>query len=157
MTGRLKHYSIPSHISTRSTATRAGSTSRATGRTPIGSGVVIGLSRWPAAMPLWRLERRRQLLLYGRTRTRQGALQLKHLRRFFEEVPFPEMHPEDGLTNNGFCLAKPPQYYVFYFPRGGATEIDLAVQKVGSSLSMVRSSFGARGGKARGSRRENRR
>ncbi|MEX2261162.1 MAG: DUF4038 domain-containing protein [Bryobacteraceae bacterium] len=56
----------------------------------------------------------------------KAARELKHLRRFFEELPFPEMHPEDGLTTNGFCLAKRPSYYVFYFPRGGTSEIDLA-------------------------------
>jgi hypothetical protein len=59
----------------------------------------------------------------------KAALQLKHLRRFFEEIPFPEMQPDDGLTNNGFCLAKPPEYYVFYFPRGGANDIDLTGSK----------------------------
>jgi hypothetical protein len=39
------------------------------------------------------------------------------------------MQPDDALTNNGFCLAKPPEYYVFYFPRGGANEIDLTGAK----------------------------
>lgn len=56
----------------------------------------------------------------------RAAHELKHLRRFFEALPFSEMSPEAGITNNGFCLAKPPAYFVFYLPRGGAAEIDLS-------------------------------
>ena len=59
----------------------------------------------------------------------KAAQELGYLRRFFEEVPFPEMHPDDGLTSKGFCLAKPQDYYVFYFPRGGSSEINLTGAK----------------------------
>src|SRR3972149_5710635 len=56
----------------------------------------------------------------------KAAAQLKHLRAFFEPLPFNELMPHDELTTAGFCLAKPPGLYVFYFPRGGKAEIKLA-------------------------------
>lgn len=65
----------------------------------------------------------------------KAAQELRHLRRFFEELPFADMHAADGLTSNGFCLAKPPAHYVFYFPKGGTSTIDLsgaANRKVGA-------------------------
>ncbi|MBW8041359.1 MAG: DUF4038 domain-containing protein [Planctomycetes bacterium] len=55
----------------------------------------------------------------------QAAKQLRHLRTFFESLPFNELTPHDELITRGFCLADPPEYYVFYLPRGGKTEIDL--------------------------------
>jgi len=55
----------------------------------------------------------------------EAAKQLRHLRTFFESLPFNELIPHDELTTQGFCLAKPPEHYVFHLPRGGGTEIDL--------------------------------
>ena len=55
----------------------------------------------------------------------KAAVQLAHLRSFFESIPFNELLPHDELTSAGFCLAKPPEHYVFYFPRGGKAEIRL--------------------------------
>ena len=55
-----------------------------------------------------------------------AARQLEHLRAFFEALPFPEMVPENELTDEGFCLAHPPDVYVFYFPHGGTCRIDLS-------------------------------
>jgi hypothetical protein len=56
----------------------------------------------------------------------EAAKELKHLRAFFEALPFRELEPRDDLTSAGFCLAKPPEHYVVYLPRGGKAEIDLA-------------------------------
>lgn len=56
----------------------------------------------------------------------KAAVQLKHLRAFFEPLPFDELMPHDELTTAGLCLTKPPGLYVFYFPRGGKAEIKLA-------------------------------
>ena len=55
----------------------------------------------------------------------KAALQLKHLRSFFEELPFPELEPRDDLTSGGFCLASPPRHHVIYLPRGGKADLDL--------------------------------
>jgi len=55
----------------------------------------------------------------------KAAVQLKHVRSFFESLPFDELSPHDELCTGGFCLAKPPDDYVFYFPRGGKAEIRL--------------------------------
>jgi hypothetical protein len=54
------------------------------------------------------------------------AGELKHLREFFEALPFPEMVPKNELTDQGFCLARPPDVYAFYFPSGGTRKIDLS-------------------------------
>lgn len=55
----------------------------------------------------------------------RGAKQLKHLRVFFEDLPFRELAIHDEWVTEGFCLAKPPEHYVFYLPRGGQARIDL--------------------------------
>jgi len=55
----------------------------------------------------------------------KAAVQLKHLRAFFEALPFRDLAPHDHLTSRGFCLARPPAHYVFYFPPGGTSDIDL--------------------------------
>jgi len=55
----------------------------------------------------------------------QAARQLQHLRIFFEALPFATLQSEDALTSAGFCLARKPDVYVFFFPRGGPSEIDL--------------------------------
>jgi hypothetical protein len=55
----------------------------------------------------------------------QAARQLQHVRTFFEALPFATLQPEVALTSTGFCLARKPEVYVFYFPRGGLSEIDL--------------------------------
>jgi hypothetical protein len=59
----------------------------------------------------------------------KGALQLKHLRQFFEELPFNELEPAPALTTAGFCLARPPDCYVFYLFNAKETEIDLSAAK----------------------------
>jgi len=56
----------------------------------------------------------------------KAAVELKHLRTFFEALPFSDLTPHNRLTSQGFCLARPPTHYVFYFPRGGSAELDLA-------------------------------
>jgi Protein of unknown function (DUF4038)/Domain of unknown function (DUF5060)/Putative collagen-binding domain of a collagenase len=53
------------------------------------------------------------------------APQLKHLRTFFESLPFHEMIPRDQWTSRGFCLAKANEHYVFYLPWGGTTDVNL--------------------------------
>jgi len=55
----------------------------------------------------------------------KAALQLKHLRSYFEKLPFWELTPHDELVTSGFCLAKPPEHFVFYFPTGGRITINL--------------------------------
>lgn len=55
----------------------------------------------------------------------RGAKQLKHLRAFFEPLPFSELVPHDELTTEGFCLARPPHDYVIYLPRGEKARLDL--------------------------------
>jgi hypothetical protein len=55
----------------------------------------------------------------------KAALQLKHLRSFFEKLPYWELRPHDGLATSGFCLAKTPEHFVFYFPTGGQITINL--------------------------------
>jgi len=54
-----------------------------------------------------------------------AARQLVHLRRLFEELPFTEMAPAAEVTSEGFCLAKPGDTYLVYFPRGGRTALRL--------------------------------
>ena len=55
----------------------------------------------------------------------KAALQLKHLRSYFEKLPFWELTPHDEFVTSGFCLAKPPEHFVFYFPTGGRITINL--------------------------------
>ena len=55
----------------------------------------------------------------------KAALELKHLRSFFEKLPFWELVPHDELATSGFCLAKTPVHFVFYFPTGGQITINL--------------------------------
>jgi hypothetical protein len=55
----------------------------------------------------------------------KAALQLKHLRSFFEKLPYWELRPHDELATSGFCLAKPPEHYVFYFAAAGRITINL--------------------------------
>ena len=55
----------------------------------------------------------------------KAALQLKHLRSFFEKLPYWELMPHDELATSGFCLAKPPEHYVFYFPAADRITINL--------------------------------
>jgi hypothetical protein len=62
----------------------------------------------------------------------KAAAQLKHIRSFFESLPFNELAPHDELTSAGFCLAKPPEHCVFYFPRGGKAEVRLKEGEAGT-------------------------
>ena len=61
----------------------------------------------------------------------RAALQLKHLRAFFEALPYRDLKPADRLTSRGFCLAQPGAHVVLYLPRGGAGELDLSGQGTG--------------------------
>ncbi len=54
------------------------------------------------------------------------ARQLKHLRHFFEALPYRDLEVHDELTSNGFCMAAPPGHFVFYFTGGGEARIDLS-------------------------------
>jgi hypothetical protein len=54
----------------------------------------------------------------------RAAPQLRHLRTFFEALPFWQLEPHDELVQNGFCLAMPGKCYAFYFPRGGTCEVE---------------------------------
>jgi hypothetical protein len=46
---------------------------------------------------------------------------------FHEHLPFCEMRPADGLTDNAsdYCLARPGEVYAIYLPEGGTTTLDL--------------------------------
>lgn len=55
----------------------------------------------------------------------KAAVQLKHLRAFFEGLPFRDLAPSDRLASAGFCLAKPPEHHILWLPRGGEAELDL--------------------------------
>jgi hypothetical protein len=55
----------------------------------------------------------------------KAADQLGHLRAFFEGLDFAALEPHDELTTAGFCLAKPPEVYVVYLPRGGTADLRL--------------------------------
>ncbi len=61
----------------------------------------------------------------GRPGPGVAARQLRHLRSFFEALPFRELVPHDEYASNGFCLAQPPLHYVFYFPSGDPGVIEL--------------------------------
>lgn len=61
----------------------------------------------------------------------RAASQLQHLRGFFEALPYSSMSPHDELCRTGFCLARVPDLYVFYFPRGGRGEIELGPDAAG--------------------------
>jgi hypothetical protein len=54
-----------------------------------------------------------------------AAHQLRHLRTFFEALPFATLQTDNELTSAGFCLVRKPDIFVFYFPRGGESAIDL--------------------------------
>jgi len=66
----------------------------------------------------------------------KAAAQLKHLRRFFEAIPFAELEPASELVSEGFCLARVPDCYVLYLPHGGESRIDLS--KARSPLLVAR-------------------
>jgi len=55
----------------------------------------------------------------------KAAGQLRHLRHFFEALPFREMKPESSLSSRGFALVKPAECAVVYLPDGGQTELRL--------------------------------
>ena len=55
----------------------------------------------------------------------KAAVELKHLRSFFEKLPFSDLVPHDELISPGFCLAKPPRLHVFYVYLPGKSHIDL--------------------------------
>ena len=59
----------------------------------------------------------------------KAALELRHLRDFFEKLPFRELTPHDELISPGFCLAKPPELYVFYFFAEGKSAVDLTATR----------------------------
>jgi len=51
----------------------------------------------------------------------KAAAQLKHLRAFFEALPFQKLHPCQRQPEAGFCLSA-PELAVYYLPRGGSVE-----------------------------------
>jgi hypothetical protein len=55
----------------------------------------------------------------------RAPAQLKHLRTFFEQLPFQELEPRNQLVTRGYCLAKPGSTYVVYLPDGGDCELNL--------------------------------
>ena len=55
----------------------------------------------------------------------KAPAQLKHLRTFFEALPFQELEPKPQLVSRGYCLAKPGAVYVIYLPEGGTTDVNL--------------------------------
>ena len=55
----------------------------------------------------------------------KAPAQLKHLRTFFEGLPFQELEPKLQIATQGYCLAQPGAIYVIYLPAGGVTEVNL--------------------------------
>jgi hypothetical protein len=55
----------------------------------------------------------------------KAAAQLKHLRAFFESLPFAELEPQGGVVEDGFALAGSGRL-VIYLARGGAVEVTMA-------------------------------
>jgi len=54
--------------------------------------------------------------------------QTRYALEFFQRhLPFPEMHPHDGLTSQDqdYCFAKPGAVYAIYLPQGGTTDLRL--------------------------------
>jgi len=62
----------------------------------------------------------------GRIGHGKAPAALAHLKAFFEALPFADLAPADALVGDGFCLARAPEIYVVYLPRGAATTIDLS-------------------------------
>jgi hypothetical protein len=61
----------------------------------------------------------------------QAPAQLKHLRTFFERLPFQDLVPRPQLVTHGYCLALPGSHYVIYLPQGGECEINLFGERAG--------------------------
>jgi hypothetical protein len=55
----------------------------------------------------------------------RAPAQLKHLRTFFERLPFQELTPRFQLVTRGYCLAQAESLYVVYLPDGGECQINL--------------------------------
>jgi len=56
----------------------------------------------------------------------RAPAQLRHLRAFFEELPYWELEPHNDLVSEeNFCLAKPGEVYVVYLPNGGTVTVNL--------------------------------
>jgi hypothetical protein len=51
---------------------------------------------------------------------------IHHVWDFFESIPFYELKTDQNLVNNGYCLAKPGEYYLVYLPEGGKVEVELS-------------------------------
>jgi hypothetical protein len=62
----------------------------------------------------------------------RAPAQLKHLRAFFEKLPFQELTPQNQLVTRGYCLAKTGSTYVVYLPEGGECEVNLGGARGGS-------------------------
>jgi len=56
----------------------------------------------------------------------KAAVQLKHLRSFFELFPFRQMKPDSTIISEGFCLKKSPDICLIYLPEGKNSIIDLS-------------------------------
>lgn len=55
-----------------------------------------------------------------------AAGQLRHLRSFFEALPFAKMRPCAAQPANAFCLSGPGGLRVYYLPKGGAVGAEVA-------------------------------
>ncbi|MBN1418346.1 MAG: DUF4038 domain-containing protein [Planctomycetes bacterium] len=62
----------------------------------------------------------------GRIGRGKAPADLGRLKAFFEALPFADLEPSNSLASAGFCLARAPDIYLIYLPRGGATMIDLS-------------------------------
>ncbi len=53
--------------------------------------------------------------------------QTRYALEFMAQIPFTEMHHNDGLTKSpdDYCFADPGRIYAIYLPQGGTTEVDL--------------------------------
>ena len=58
-----------------------------------------------------------------------AAAQLGALQSFFTTLPFWRMQPFTGVTGDVVALADPGKTFVVYYPRGGATTLDLSAAR----------------------------
>ena len=61
--------------------------------------------------------------------TPKGYRLFSDLKDFFEGMEYWKLEPSNSLIEEGYCLANPGEEYLFYFPKGEKTEIDLSQAK----------------------------
>lgn len=54
-----------------------------------------------------------------------AATQLRHLRAFFERIPYPTLQPREQLISKGFAATDGRNWIAGYLPEGGEFELDL--------------------------------